>query len=275
MITSYDCEKGMYVVTTLDKDIALNVEQKLSDTKPISNGRFVAAFIYNVFSGTIVDRLAEYEITGYEPEEVAKLKNHIEVLESRLKHLLQSDFINSFDRKDPLTKKYTRDIKEADKLQKFETMECKDFKETIEQLEDLISDRESFLNGDDDEIYCKDITALETAIIAVKYMRGFETEVTCLLNDLEQEKAKNRLLKRDMLAKDNCISMQNQAIEHAGEKLNKLRDIETELERVKRENKELIIENKCLIYENKILRESYDIAENKTDANFAAAADNN
>ena len=37
-------------------------------------------------------------------------------------------------------------------------------KEAREQLEDLIRDRESFIVGDDDEIYRKDIEALEKAL---------------------------------------------------------------------------------------------------------------
>ena len=37
-------------------------------------------------------------------------------------------------------------------------------KEAREQLEDLIRDRESFIVGDDDEIYRKDIEALKKAL---------------------------------------------------------------------------------------------------------------
>lgn len=40
---------------------------------------------------------------------------HDYILERRLKHLLQSDFIRSFDEVDVHTKEYKRDIKEADK----------------------------------------------------------------------------------------------------------------------------------------------------------------
>lgn len=39
---------------------------------------------------------------------------HAEYLERRLKHLLQSDFIRSFDEVNPYTKEYKRDIKDAD-----------------------------------------------------------------------------------------------------------------------------------------------------------------
>lgn len=41
-------------------------------------------------------------------------KNDIDRLERRLKHLLQSDFIKSFDEVDVYTKEYKRDIREAD-----------------------------------------------------------------------------------------------------------------------------------------------------------------
>ena len=43
-------------------------------------------------------------------------KKKAEMLERRLKHLLQSDFIASFDRVDPNTKEYIRDIRDADML---------------------------------------------------------------------------------------------------------------------------------------------------------------
>lgn len=41
-------------------------------------------------------------------------KNDIDRLERRLKHLLQSEFIRSFDEVDARTKEYKRDIREAD-----------------------------------------------------------------------------------------------------------------------------------------------------------------
>ena len=134
MITSYDCKRGRYVVTTLDENQSLKVEKEFSDVEELPNSRFVFSYIYHVFSGSIVDRLAEYEKTGYEPQEVAKLAQNIRVLESRLKHLLQSDFINTFDRKDPITKEYTRDIKEADKLLKCDSVEMKKINLLIQQL---------------------------------------------------------------------------------------------------------------------------------------------
>lgn len=134
MITSYDCKRGRYVVTTLDENQSLKVEKEFSDVEELPNSRFVFSYIYHVFSGSIVDRLAEYEKTGYEPQEVAKLAQNIRVLESRLKHLLQSDFINTFDRKDPITKEYTRDIKEADKLLKCNSVEMKKINLLIQQL---------------------------------------------------------------------------------------------------------------------------------------------
>lgn len=42
------------------------------------------------------------------------IENDIKLLERRLKHLLQSDFIRSFDKVDIHTKEYKRDIREAD-----------------------------------------------------------------------------------------------------------------------------------------------------------------
>lgn len=39
---------------------------------------------------------------------------YFDALEKRLKHLLKSEFIRSFDAKNPRTKKYVRNIKEAD-----------------------------------------------------------------------------------------------------------------------------------------------------------------
>lgn len=41
-------------------------------------------------------------------------KNDIDQLERRLKHLLKSNFIRSFDEVNPITKEYKRDIREAD-----------------------------------------------------------------------------------------------------------------------------------------------------------------
>lgn len=38
------------------------------------------------------------------------------VLDDRLKHLLESDFISEYDRKNPLTSNYELDIKELDKI---------------------------------------------------------------------------------------------------------------------------------------------------------------
>lgn len=40
------------------------------------------------------------------------------VLDDRLKHLLESDFISEYDRKNPLTSNYELDIKELDKIMK-------------------------------------------------------------------------------------------------------------------------------------------------------------
>lgn len=45
-----------------------------------------------------------------------KEKWKVDYLEQRLKHLLQSNFIKSFDEKDLKTGEYKRDIKEADEL---------------------------------------------------------------------------------------------------------------------------------------------------------------
>ncbi len=42
----------------------------------------------------------------------------VDYLEQRLKHLLQSNFIKSFDEKNSITGEYKRDIKEADELTK-------------------------------------------------------------------------------------------------------------------------------------------------------------
>ena len=51
-------------------------------------------------------------------------KNDTERLERRLKHLLQSDFIRSFDEVNPHTKEYKRDIKEADKAVRCSCSNC-------------------------------------------------------------------------------------------------------------------------------------------------------
>lgn len=52
------------------------------------------------------------------PDEVfnkaIKALEHNYILERRLKHLLQSEFIRSFDEVDARTKEYKRDIREAD-----------------------------------------------------------------------------------------------------------------------------------------------------------------
>ena len=48
--------------------------------------------------------------------EVSELNFKIGVLEKRLRHLLQSKLIASFDEREPMTGKYKRDINEADRL---------------------------------------------------------------------------------------------------------------------------------------------------------------
>lgn len=43
-----------------------------------------------------------------------------------------------------------------------------DNKQAIEQLEDLKKDRESFITEDSDEVYKKDVEAIEIAITALR-----------------------------------------------------------------------------------------------------------
>lgn len=59
----------------------------------------------------------------------------------------------------------------------------------------------------------------------IKEADKFHSDVISLINELEQEKAKNRLLKRDIIAKDSYISIQNNFIELAERKLQKLSEI--------------------------------------------------
>lgn len=89
---------------------------------------------------------------------------------ARLQHLLQSDFIKSFDA--IRRGEYVRDIKEADRLGALIDVYAGKggFEFPISQIKDLIKDRESFLQGDydSDRIYKNDIIALQTAITALQ-----------------------------------------------------------------------------------------------------------
>lgn len=53
-------------------------------------------------------------VEPFEPEELKGLRLENEVILRRLKHLLESDFISQFDKVDPNTNEYIRNIKEAD-----------------------------------------------------------------------------------------------------------------------------------------------------------------
>lgn len=70
------------------------------------------------------------------------LRNCVEVLERRLRHLLQSNFIASFDEYDPKTKSYKRDIKEADTKNELPKMPMTNFEKiksmSIEELAKLL-----------------------------------------------------------------------------------------------------------------------------------------
>lgn len=109
--------------------------------------------------------------------------------DARLKHLLQSDFIKSFDA--IRRGEYVRDIKEADRLGALIDVYAGKggFEFSISQIKDLIKDRESFLQGDDDsnQIYKNDIIALQTAIIALQT----HDEAVKIRNRLEQSGAES------------------------------------------------------------------------------------
>lgn len=133
-------------------------------------------------------------------EQIESQKKQIERLiklasqkDSRLQHLLQSDFIKSFDVIHPrygknfeLGGEYARDIKEADRLgaliNVYAGKGCFEF--SISQLKDLIKDRESLCIGDDDAdtVFKNDITALQTAITALQT----HDEAVKIRNRLEQ-----------------------------------------------------------------------------------------
>lgn len=116
--------------------------------------------------------------------------------DARLKHLLQSDFIRSFDDMQSKyyteTGKYVRDIKEADRLGALIDVYAGrgGFEFSISQLKDLIKDRESFLRGyddDTDEVFKHDIIALQTAITALQT----HDEAVKIRNRLEQDGAES------------------------------------------------------------------------------------
>lgn len=103
-----------------------------------------------------------------------KKENHAELLQKRLCHLLKSNFISSFDEVDIITKEYKRDIKEADKLGALIDTAENEYKFSTSQLKDLIKDRESFINGDNDndEIYKNDIHALNIAVSVLSILKS-------------------------------------------------------------------------------------------------------
>lgn len=200
--------------------------------------------------GMLINRLERYEKLGLEPDEIELIKNskanyeqgineynglkkqleevsdEYKSLRKRLSHLLESDFIASFDDINMKTWEYKRNIKEADALMHLDRLRNNDdYAATVKQLEELITDRESFLEGDTehDDIYKKDIIALKTAISALEKHKGMLERVREVLSDKGIPKEADEAVQK-------------------------------ELDRLKRENKELSIENKCLIYENKILR---------------------
>ena len=70
--------------------------------------------------------------------EVSELNFKVWILEKRLRHLLQSKFIASFDARDPMTGKYKRDINEADRL-----VGCK-AKEETKRMKHIIKIKESY-----------------------------------------------------------------------------------------------------------------------------------
>lgn len=131
-------------------------------------------------------------------KQIERLINLAAQKDSRLQHLLQSDFIKSFDAIHPrygknfeLGGEYARDIKEADRLGALIDVYAGKggFEFSISQIKDLIKDRESFLQGDDDsdQIYKNDIIALQTAIIALQT----HDEAVKIRNRLEQGEAES------------------------------------------------------------------------------------
>lgn len=126
-------------------------------------------------------------------KQIERLLNLAAQKDSRLQHLLQSDFIKSFDAIHPrygknfeLGGEYARDIKEADRLGALLDVYAGrgGFEFSISQLEDLIKDRESLCIGDDDadEVFKNDIKAIETAITAIQT----HDEAVKIKNRLEQ-----------------------------------------------------------------------------------------
>lgn len=118
-------------------------------------------------------------------ELIEKLKKDAELNAARLQHLLQSDFIKSFDA--IRRGEYVRDIKEADRLGALIDVYAGKggFEFSISQLKDLIKDRESLCVGYDDEndeVFKNDITALQTAITALQT----HDEAVKIRNRLEQ-----------------------------------------------------------------------------------------
>ena len=58
-------------------------------------------------------------------EELEAKDKVIESLTNRIKHLLESEYIADFDKKDPITGEYVRDIADADKMHKKPRVELK------------------------------------------------------------------------------------------------------------------------------------------------------
>ena len=79
----------------------------------------VALDTHNGITKTDVLRVLKWAMNYYLVQEL-----NVHILERRLKHLLQSDFIRSFDEVDARTKEYKRDIREADVLPTTTTGGC-------------------------------------------------------------------------------------------------------------------------------------------------------
>lgn len=86
-------------------DELLKELRECSNGRPCKECKFIRICIGHSesFRGMIADSLESQQ-------------KEIDCLERRLQHLLQSDFIESFDTKNYATKEYTRDIQEADKI---------------------------------------------------------------------------------------------------------------------------------------------------------------
>lgn len=99
---------GYFDVNTNLCDKCLHKNVCKYHNQDFANGRGVYIKVYDCPYCKIKD--------DHYQSELDKARKELNILENRLKHLLQSDFICRFDEKDYKTGEYVRDINDVDKL---------------------------------------------------------------------------------------------------------------------------------------------------------------